>query len=263
MDRRLLFPAVAVTAWAQQSSPEAVAAEKALRERVQQFYQLQQDGKHREAEAMVADDTKDLYYNAKKPDVRGFTIDKVQLLDGNTKAKVIIKAKVLVLMPGAGAQVFDMPSPTEWKIENGEWRWYISEEAKAATPFGNMKMGEHGTLDNTLDNKGAAPGGIANPDLRALEGQLSIDRTSVEFTADSPDQTLTITNGLPGPIDLRVDPHADTIKGLTLKVDKMHLDAGEKALVSLRWKGSIPMSDFVQITANPFSKVFTITMTGK
>ena len=67
MDRRLLFPAVADTAWAQQSSPEAVAAEKALRERVQQFYQLQQDKKYRDAEAIVADDTKDSYYAARNP----------------------------------------------------------------------------------------------------------------------------------------------------------------------------------------------------
>ena len=54
------------------------------------------------------------------------------------------------------------------EIENGEWRWYISEEAKSATPFGNMKMGER---TGVLDGKGAAPGGISNPDLGALEGQ--------------------------------------------------------------------------------------------
>ena len=47
MDIRLLFPAVAATAWAQQTSPAAAKAEQALRERVQRFYQLQQDKKYR------------------------------------------------------------------------------------------------------------------------------------------------------------------------------------------------------------------------
>ena len=51
---------------------------------MQKFYQLQQDKKFREAEVFVADDTKDLYYNGKKPDIKGFSIEKVQLLPGNT-----------------------------------------------------------------------------------------------------------------------------------------------------------------------------------
>jgi len=40
MDRRLLFPALAATAWAQQTSPAQAAADKALRARLNQFYQL-------------------------------------------------------------------------------------------------------------------------------------------------------------------------------------------------------------------------------
>ncbi len=251
---------MAITAWAQQSSPEAVAAEQPLRERVQQFYQLQQDKKYREAEAFVADDTKDLYYNGQKANIRGFSIDRVELLDGNTQAKVTVRLKVLVLMFGAGAQIFDMPTPTTWKIENGEWRWYVAEEAKSATPFGKMKTGAGGTLEG---QKGEAPGGIEHPDLGALQGQLSVDRTSVIFSLDAPDQTVTITNGLPGPTELRVDPHAEAIKGLTVKVDKLHLEAGEKAVITLHREGTSRFSDSVVITASPLNRVFAITVAAK
>jgi len=259
MDRRLLFPVAAATAWAQQTSPAAAKAEKALRERVQQFYQLQLDKKYRQAEAMVADDTRDDYYASKKPDIKGFSIEKIQLLDGNTKAKVIIKAKVVMLFPGAGAQIFETPTPTEWKLENGEWRWYISEEAKAASPFGRLKT----TAGGAIDNKGQAPGGIEHPNLGALEEQIAIDSTAVEFSAEKPEGTVTISNGLPGPITLRIDPHADTIKGLTVKADKMTINSGEKSVVTFHREGSGPLSDFVQITAQPFSKVFTIRLIGK
>ncbi|MDE3197914.1 MAG: hypothetical protein KGN84_16315, partial [Acidobacteriota bacterium] len=101
MDRRLLFPAVAATAWAQQASPAAAEAEKALRDRVQQFYQLQVDKKYRQAEAIVADDTKDLYYEMGKPDIIAFSLGTVELLDGGMKANVLVKAKLRLLMAGA------------------------------------------------------------------------------------------------------------------------------------------------------------------
>src|SRR5215471_9362592 len=157
MDRRFVFPAVALTAWAQ-TSPGAAEAEKALRDRAQQFYQLQADKKYRQAEAMVADDTKDDYYASRKPDIKGFTIDKVELAPDLKTAKVIVKAKVTVMMPGAGATTFDLPTPTEWKFEDGEWRWYISQAARAATPFGNMHTsGSDSKGGSPLDTKGAAP----------------------------------------------------------------------------------------------------------
>jgi hypothetical protein len=262
MDRRLLFPAVAVTAWAQQASPAAAEAEKALRDRVQQFYQLQVDKKYRQAEGMVADDTKDDYYVGKKPNIQGFTIDRVELSDDNTKAKVSIKAKVLVLMPGAGAQVFEMPTPTTWKVENGEWRWYISAEAKVTTPFGKINTAGD-TKTSELNTKGQAPGGIMNPDLGALQGKATIDRAEVILTADSPSQVVTITNELPGPLDLRVDPHAGMIKGLTVEVDKTHLEAGEKARVLLRLTGTNRISDVVEIAAFPLNRPFDIKVTSK
>ena len=96
-----------------------------------------------------------------------------------------------------------------------------------------------------------------------LRVRISIDGTAVDFTAEHRDQILVIKNGLPGPIDLHIDPHADMIKGLVLKVDKMHLDSGEQAKVSFHRDGSGTLLDYVQITAMPFSKVFTIKVTGE
>jgi len=262
MDRRILFPAIAATAWAQQSSPDAAKAEQALRERVQQFYQLQQDEKYRQAESMVADDTKDDYYNSKKPKIRSFSIEKVELTDDNTKAKVVVKFKLLFLVPGAGAQIFDMPTPTTWKLENGEWRWYISAEARAATPFGKMDVGEKkGT--GALDTKGQAPGGIDNPNVAALQGQISIDATSVSLTRHVRDQNVVITNGLPGPLELKLDPSAQKIEGLTVKIDKTHLDGGEKATVQFHLYGDKKLAGVVEIVALPLNRVFDIEVSAK
>lgn len=253
MDRRFLFPAIAATAWAQQQ-PAQPAAE-ALRDRVKQYYQLMVEKKYRQAEAMVAEDSRDEYYNGKKPDLRAFDILSLDLQSATT-AKATIRAKVLVLMPGAGAQLFDIPSPTYWKLENGVWCWYIPEETKAATPFG--KMQNDTTSGAGMDMKGAAPGGIDNPDVGSLLNKITIDRISVVLSAKEPQQVVTIANGLPGPLDLTLDPHARSIKGIMIEVRPAHLEAGEKATVTIRRTAEGKVLDVVPVTAEPFHRVFNI-----
>jgi hypothetical protein len=254
MVKRLPILFLAAAAWAQQPDSEA-----ALRDRVQQFYQLQQDGKYRQAEAMIADDTKDDYYKARKPEIKGFRIDRIEM--DKDKAKVVMKVKVVFLMPGAGAQILEMAPPTWWKLENGEWRWYIPAEARSATPFGNMRTGENGTPG--MDMKGQAPGGIENPNIGALQGQVLIDITSVELSAAAPDSVVTITDQLPGPVDLRLDPHVDVIKGLTVKIDKIHLETGEKTAVHFHLSGKEKISDVVEIAAFPLNRPLDIAVRTK
>src|SRR5580692_7030921 len=100
MDRRLLFPAIAVTAWAQQVSPASADAEKAVRARAEKFLQLEVDKNFRAAWALVADDTQDYFFNSGRPDIRSFVIDKVELSDDNTRAKVIFRMKTVLRAPG-------------------------------------------------------------------------------------------------------------------------------------------------------------------
>ncbi len=252
MDRRLLFPAIAATAWAQQPSQPVT---EALRDRVQQYYQMMVDKKYRQAEAMVAEQSREDYYNGKKPDLRGFDIMNLDLQTPTT-AKVTIRAKVVVLMPGAGGQLFDMPTPTYWILENGAWCWYIPEEVKAATPFGQMKNGANAA--GGMDMKGAAPGGIDNPNVGSLVDQISIDKRSVTLTAKAPEQSVTITNGLPGPLDLTLDGRVLNIKGLKVEVKPTHLDAGAKAVVTIRRVGEAKLKDVVQVVAEPFHRIFDI-----
>jgi hypothetical protein len=259
MDRRLLaFPAAATVCWAQQTAPAADEAKQALIGRVQTYYQLMVDEKYRQAEALIAEESKDDYYNGKKPKIKGFDLMSVALNDDQVTAKVTIKAKVLMLMPGAGAQIFEIPSPTYWKLENGQWCWYVPEEVKRMSPFGKMQTGEKAGAGSDADSmKGRAP------EFRALVGQVRIDKTAVEFTAEAPEQKVVIENGLPGPLNLRLDPHAETIKGLSVTVDKLNLGSGEKATVSMRWDGSGKISDVVEIAAFPVNRPFDITVKSK
>lgn len=253
MDRRFLFPALAATAWAQQQPAQPNV--EALRDRVQQYYQMMVDKKYRQAEALVAEESKEDYYNGRKPDIKSFEITSINLTSDKT-AKVIIKAKVLTLMPGVGAQVFDFPTPTDWKLENGNWAWYIPEEVKSATPFGKMQNAPGSGAG--LDMKGAAPGSVDKPDMAALMNQVTIDRSSLTLSKSSPEQTVRITNNLPGPINLSLDPHIKAVKAVNVAVDKLHLESGEKATVSIRAVGDEKFSEVLPIIAEPFHRVFNI-----
>jgi uncharacterized protein YchJ len=256
MDRRLLFPAVAITAWAQQTNPAAAKAEKALRARVEQFYQLQVDHKYRQVEPMVADDTKDLYYNASKPDLKAFSIEKVEILDHNTRARVTVKTTQIVLIPGAGPTPFDLSNPTLWKKEKGHWVYYIDQDAARNTPFGRFEPGK-GEPAGKLDKTGEAP------DLATLMSEVTIDRTSIELTESQPSQTVTITNSLPGLVELKVDPHIEKIEGLTVELSKPRLNSGERSVIGFRASPGARFSDVVRITAYPLNKPFDIRVAAK
>lgn len=229
MDRRLLFPAVAITAWAQQPSPQAARAEAALHARAEQFFQLQVDKKYRQAEALVAEDSKDDYYNGNKYNIKGFTVQRIQLLDKNTRANVTITAKVTLLMPGAGGVDFDAPITSPWKIENGKWVWYVDHSAAVQTPFGKMTTGANASTDGKPDQLNA---GVKPPDPSTLQKLVKVDRTAITLTPNGQPETVTVSNELPGGVNLVLD--CSQIAGLSCELEKNHLEAGEKTLIRYR-----------------------------
>jgi hypothetical protein len=252
MIRRLLFPVLAVTAWAQQASPGAVEAEKALRARVEKFYQLQIDKKYRQAEAFVAEDTKDAYVAMGKGDLLAVGIQQVELLADNTRAKVTVKSKSTVMIMGAGRMPFEMPAVTLWKIENGEWVWYIDQDAVRQTPFGEMKP---------LSSKGDS--GKPNfqdltkpPDLDALRRQVQIDRLSVGLTDAEPVQVATISNGLPGGIDISLGP--ERVAGVSVSLEKTHLVNGEKGNVVIRKTSQKGGEGLIHVLVSPLNMQFDV-----
>jgi hypothetical protein len=250
MDRRLLFPIVAVTAWAQQPSPAAAEAEAALRARVEEFFKLQVDKKYRQAEAMVAEDTKDDYYNGNKFNIKGFTIEKMELLDDNTRAKVTIKAKVTLNMPGTGTVDFEAPSATLWKLENGAWVWYSDSTGAVQTPFGAMKPQKE-------PGKNTSQGLPVNvPSISAIQSLVKIDRNVVELARDGSPQTVTVSNGLSGGVDIELIPAR--IEGLKTEVRKRHLEAGEMTTIEFRATGGGSANQVVKILVSPVGVQFDV-----
>ncbi|SRR6266699_2276999 len=245
MDRRLLFPAVAITAWAQQPTPAAVEAEAAVRARAEQFFQFQVDKKFRQAEALVAEDSKDEYYGSNKYNIKGFTIEKVELLDGDSRSLVTIKARVTVIVAGSGPVSFDAPSISRWKLEDGAWVWYADQTAAKQTPFGPVRPGQNNVKSPILGMAGKAP------DISTLQGLVKIDRDSVALTSETPMQTVTVTNDLPGGVDLELG--SNQIAGVSFELEKKHLEAGQNTSIRFRATGSTQQTGIVRLLVSPIA----------
>src|SRR5207248_340652 len=83
------------------------AVDDALRARISKFFQYHVDGKFRQAEALVADDSKDFFYSANKPKYMGFEIKDIIYTDDFSKAKAVVVAQMVVMAPG----FLDKPVP--------------------------------------------------------------------------------------------------------------------------------------------------------
>jgi hypothetical protein len=253
IDRRFLLPVAAATAWAQQQPPEAAKAEAALRARAEQFFQYQVDKKYRQAESLVADDSKDSYYDGNKFNIRNFRIQKVELSDNNTQAKLTIMARVTLAAPAAGQIDFDVPSTTLWKMEDGKWVWYVDQAASVQTPFGSVKAQSVDAAPAPLAMQGKAP------DVSTLLNMVKVDRDSIVLTKESPQQSVSVSNDLPGEVDLELG--SDHIDGFKAEIQKKHLAGGEKTLIEFTATGEKTEARVVRVVVSPLGTELDIRVT--
>jgi hypothetical protein len=147
----------------------------------------------------------------------------------------------------------DIPLTSAWKIENGQWVWFVDPAAGAETPFGTIKPSTGGTATPP-----SLPG--IRPDTSTLQASVKIDKASVTLTREAPLETATISNQLPGPIDLEVS--SDPIAGVSVELEKKHLLAGEKTLIRFRSIGEGKGSGMVHVLVSPVPFPLDIRVTA-
>ncbi|MCW5979334.1 MAG: hypothetical protein KIT09_14760 [Bryobacteraceae bacterium] len=195
--------------------------EAALRERVRAFYQAHVDGKFRAADAVVHEDSKEVFFGSKKEQIRGFEIIRLQYSDNFANATAVVAVDTDFLMPGFGKRQVKIPLTTLWKFEDGQWWWYVrSPEHGVDTPFGTMKPGAE--QEDVL-------GRLANmPNVEAIRKQIAVSKTEVVLNGSEPgSDEVVIVNGMPGEVDLEFV--CASVPGLEAKLDKERLAGGERA----------------------------------
>lgn len=203
-----------------QGKPPA-GVDEALRTRIHQFFQFLVDAKYRQAESLVAEDSKDSYYNGQKPHYLSFELKDIQYSDDFTHAKVVTKCETIVTMPGFAGAPIKVDVQSTWKLVDGQWFYYNDPDVMRRTPFGKMNPGSGGRgpgLPATIPSDPGLAMGKVKPDKRAVE--LHVGESG----------EVTLTNTAAGPMSITL---AGQISGVDVKLDKVNLNAGDKAVVSI------------------------------
>jgi hypothetical protein len=244
-----------------QVPPEVDAA---LRARISQFYQLQMEEKYNQALQLVAEDTKDLFVGSSKAPPRSFEIQSIRYSDDFTKADVIVAITRMLTLEGFMGRPLLVKIPSRWKLENGQWCYYVDPQRDMATsPF------RHGAPPNMpATATGAPPGappGAPSPLAATAPAipprrPLTVDKLNVKFKSAGPsaDQVV-ISNPSPWPVALALtDPK---VAGLTVKLDPAAITAGQQSIVKIRWSGDaeIPKAPvMVKVTVAQTNQIIPI-----
>jgi hypothetical protein len=239
--------------------------DQALRARVDKFFQAHVDGKFRVADAVVAEDSKDYYFESQKPRYLSYKIDSIEYSDNFTRAKVKTICETKSAMPGFGRLTMEMPRITTWKVENGEWFWYhdpalVSRNAwakprdpsKAPAPAAQPAAPAARQIDVS---KGPSP-----QELKSKSG-VRPDKTSVVLGPDHPSDEVVFTNSLPGYVTLTVRaPKGGAVKAA---FDRRDVGPRETARLRLEYQpsGDAPHGqERVLVGVQPIGKPVTITV---
>jgi hypothetical protein len=215
--------------------------DKALRDRMNEYYALFQAAKYRASEAYVCEDSKDAYYAMNKREFEKLEIVAVRYEEGFQKAEVSAKAEALVQTPKISIKAA-IPVNSLWRVENGTWCRYLEPPGKGVTtPFGVSYPGVGGPGTEN-------PGNFKMPTLEDILKKVHLSKNkAVLHSVDKSSDEIEIFNEMPGPITLELS--APPREGLSVSLSALTLEAGRTGALRLSYappdKSPKPLYRFV------------------
>lgn len=230
----------------------------ALRARIKTFYDLHVQRKFRQAEQLVADESKDDFYSMSKPEINDYRIANIEYSEKFTKAKALIVGKIKPTLPMFGSAQMDMPFASFWKMEDGKWCWYYNKDFARHTPFGDVK--------NPPDAKQNSSGGPASLpsgpqiSIETLQSAVKVDRTELQIKMNET-AIVNIKNTLSGTVSLQVGcPVAPLDRtGVKVELGSTTLKANESTTLKLTGEpGMQPGTLTLRISVSPTNQVIDL-----
>ncbi|MGA1995095.1 MAG: hypothetical protein ABSH45_04880 [Bryobacteraceae bacterium] len=225
--------------------------DRALRARIGEFYQDHVKGEFRKAEALVAEDTKDYFYAGNKPHYLSFELVSIKYSDDFRKAEALVKCEQRVPFPEFAGKAMIFPIPSFWKLENGDWYWYVDKNRMNDSPFGRMTPGPY--PDQTAKPVALPP--IATS-VQQFYSMVKADKSEVKL-APGASAEVAISNSSPGPVTLAA---RSTAPGVEVHIDQAQVKAGDRAVLTIH-AGDSATSGSVQVEVKPTGQVITIKTT--
>lgn len=282
--RRVALGLLAVPFLCAQTPPEYTVPEadapagvrEALRARVIEFFGYHVGPANRKAIDLVAEDTKDYYFQSGKVKLLGFELKSMEFTPDFQKAYVKVDARQLWEVQEFSTEV-TQPANTTWKIENGNWYWFLDVQNAVVwrTPMGpsapsiTQTAGPKTNPDGTL----YIPPDFGKPErlqeqAQAILSQAGLDKDAVTFTFGTPgEDRVTFHNGFSGQVSLKLygDPH---IPGLSIALDKTDVFARQDASVVFNYDPPADarldptnLSHTLRLELIPFNQTYPIRVT--
>jgi len=240
--------------------PEKV--DKALRARVNEFFQYHVDGTFKNALPLVATETQDEYFNSGKTKLKSFKVEDIKYSDKFDKATVTLTISRDWEFRLQNNTV-TLPMVTTWKIEHGKWVWYYDKQHAWLTPMGPS---DYNAITKNADGSLRLP--KINQDsaaARATEilNSTGADKLEVRFEPGKrgSDQVV-FHNGAQGEVELEMTP-MDPVPGLTYKFDKLKVGAQQSATLALQYdpQEKTPPAVFrIPFTVIPFNVTYVVVV---
>jgi len=213
-------------------------------------------GKARAAEALVCEASKDDYYSMNKSNPHSAEVRTVTLSPDLKSAKAVVSLEDVYPI-GFENKLVKMPMPSNWKLEAGQWCYYLAPDTdELDTPFGKMNL-KRGDQGKTAGDATAPAAAAVDPAKLPAMVAFSKHEISLPYDADGKDE-IVVSNGLSGPIQLRLA--CPDVAGLVCKMDRSYIAAGQKGklLVDFKFKDAkIAESAAVTLWVLPFDSMAT------
>ncbi len=230
--------------------------EEALKARVAVFLQAHVDGKFRLAERAVHEDALDAFYNSEKQKLISFEPERIDFSENFSKAMVIYNVELDWVTARVGKIRVKPPMKMLWKLDKGDWWWYVVPKGEWDTPFGSMKSGKES------ETGPSAPAPIRIPDAQTLLNQLKVDKTTLSLkSADKSEDMAIIRNEMPGQVTLALEEHS--VAGLKVTLSKTTLKQGDTSEVRFAFTPpdrSAKTARVVYVRASPVGRTFSFAL---
>jgi hypothetical protein len=259
MHRFTLLTVFAAIALAQSDNPfnrPPAGVDQALRARMKEFYDFHIKAEHRKAEALVAEDTKDYFYSHNKPKYLSCEIKKIDYSDKFTKAVALVSCEQYVMMPGFSGKMA-VPEPSNWKVEDGKWFWYVDPANIGKSPFGPMKPGPDTPVAPLVNGAPISLGNVPNT-TDFLFTQVKVDKKEVSLKPGE-SATVTISNGAPGAMTLTIPSQ---LTGIEATLDKTTMQSGEKATLTVK-AGENAKAGVLNLQVEPIGQILPVQIVVK
>ncbi|MDA1312560.1 MAG: hypothetical protein O2968_04415 [Acidobacteria bacterium] len=211
--------------------------EEAVRARVRLFYELFKEGKFRQAEELVAEESKDVFYNTQKKALLGFELSSITFDDEFKEANVLVN--VDTMFPLMGATPFKVPISGTWRWINDNWFLYMAPHGSKG-PFGEMK-GQKASPGEAALVQGAFAGAGEGVKPESFSRMYATNRSQVKFPSSNDSQPVerTVTFANIGPARLTLKLEGAEIPGLVVDVGEGPLEPGDHRQIIFRYHPEI------------------------